>query len=337
MTYLGNFIPNLSTQSAPLRDLVKKDSIFVWEPTHGNTFIGLKETISSIHIAFYDVTKPVSLEVDASMKGLGACLVQDGKPVAFASKSLTPTQSNYSNIEREMLAVVYGIERFSPYLYGRSFTVNTDRKHLEIIAHKPITSAPPRLQRMLLRIQGYDYNVVYRPGDTMIVSDSLSRLPDQEENGDVVIDARVDDIELDLIHFSITKQLQLREETRKCPTLNALAEVIYQGWPERIHQLPVCLRQYWHFRDALGIEDGIIFKGKQVLIPDSMQSDILSQLHIGHQGIEKTRLWAREAVYWPKMNDHIEEMCKKFELCQECRPVTQKSHFNPQMSQVGLG
>ena len=96
------------------------------------------------------------------MKGLGACLVQEGKPIAFASKTLTKTQSNYSNIEREMLAVVYGIERFTSYLYGRFFTVVSDHKPLEMISRKPIIAAPPRLQRMWLKIQGYDYAVTYR-------------------------------------------------------------------------------------------------------------------------------------------------------------------------------
>ena len=109
LTYLGTFIPNLSSLAAPLRDLLKKDSVFIWEETHTIAVTKLKEAITSRIIGFYDVAKPISIEVDASMKGLGACLVQEGKPIAFASKTLTTTQSHYSNIEREMLAVFYGV------------------------------------------------------------------------------------------------------------------------------------------------------------------------------------------------------------------------------------
>ena len=86
------------------------------------------------------------------MKGLGACLVQDGRPIAHASKTLTLTEANYSNIEREMLAVVHGVERFNTYLYGRSFTIVSDHQPLEIICRKPLTAATPRLQRLLLKI-----------------------------------------------------------------------------------------------------------------------------------------------------------------------------------------
>ena len=74
------------------------------------------------------------------------------KPVAFASKAVTDVESRYANIERELLAVVYGYEKFHTYLYDRSFTIHTDHKPLESIPLKHLTAAPPRLQRMLLRL-----------------------------------------------------------------------------------------------------------------------------------------------------------------------------------------
>ena len=98
--------------------------------------------------------------------------MQEGRPVVYASKMLTKTQANYSNIEREMLALVHGVERFHTYLYRRQFKIITDHKPLEMICAKPIISAPPRLQRMLLKIQGYGYAVEYRPGKGMVLSDT---------------------------------------------------------------------------------------------------------------------------------------------------------------------
>ena len=272
---------------------------------------------------------PVSLEVDASIKGLGAALVQENRHVALASKTLTSTQASYSNIEREALALVHGVERFHTYLYGRRFTIVTDHKPLEVICKKPISAAPPRLQRMLLKIQGYDFEIKYRPGSQMTVADTLSRLPNPKENSEVKLDIRVDAIWLDLINFNLDKQRQLREETKRCPIMNALAEVIYEGWPDTLKELPTDLRIFWSYRDVLGIEDGVIFKGKQVVIPFPLRKDILSQLHKGHQGIEKTRLLARESVYWPKINEDIEKMVKRCVACQELQDNNTKEPLIP--------
>ena len=187
VTYMGGgFIPNLSRLSSILRDLLRKDVPFEWSEDHQMAFNTLKGAITTdASTSYYDVTKPITLEFDASQKGLGAALVQEKKPIVFASKTLTKTQSNYSNIEREMLSLVHGVERFHTYLYGRSFTIITDHKPLEMICNKPIASAPPRLQRMPVKIQGYDYSVKYRPGNEMIMSDVLSRLPNPSERSEV--------------------------------------------------------------------------------------------------------------------------------------------------------
>jgi hypothetical protein len=137
MTYMGSFIPNLSAKSSCLRDLIKKDVPFIWDEQYQHAFDNLKNAITARSLAYYDVYKPLTLEVDASMKGLGACLTQNGKIVACASKTLSKTQANYSNIERETLAVLHGIERFNTYLYGRHFSVISDHKPLEVIFSKP--------------------------------------------------------------------------------------------------------------------------------------------------------------------------------------------------------
>ena len=159
-----------------------------------------------------------------------------------------------------MLSLVHGVERFNPYLYGRSFTIITDHTPLEMICNKPIASASPRLQRMPVKIQGHDYSVKCRPGNEMSMSDVLSRLPDPSERSEIQLDLRVDELSLDLVNFSPTKQQELRDETCRCPILNALAEVVCQGWPDKMTDLPTDLRSFWSFRDELGIEDGVLFK-----------------------------------------------------------------------------
>ena len=172
---------SLSTLTAPLRELVKDDSPFNWNPTHQQAFEAIKSAISAeTTLAYYDPAKEVTLQVDASTAGLGATLLQDKKPIAFASKALTDTESRYANIERELLAVVYGCERFHTYLYGRTFIAESDHKPLEAIQLKNLISAPPRLQRMLLRLQPYDITIKYRPGKQMQIADALSRLSPED-------------------------------------------------------------------------------------------------------------------------------------------------------------
>ncbi|XP_071477891.1 uncharacterized protein [Diadema antillarum] len=156
-TYLAPYIPNYAERSSILRDLLKKDVPFLWQEDHQHAFDDLKQAITSEScLKYFNPQEETTVEVDASQKGLGACLLQGGIPVAFASKSLSPAQANYSNIEREALGLVFGITRFHTYLFGRTFTVETDHKPLEMIWKKPLASAPPRLQRLLIKIQGYD-------------------------------------------------------------------------------------------------------------------------------------------------------------------------------------
>ena len=97
-------------------------------------------------LRYYDRRKPVTVQADASERGLGACLLQDGQPIAYASKSLTDTETRYANIERELLAIVFACQRFNTYVLGRPFTVESDHKPLEMIHQKSLASAPPRLQ-----------------------------------------------------------------------------------------------------------------------------------------------------------------------------------------------
>ena len=143
----------------------------------------------STTLSYFDPKKDIVLQVDASMKGLGAALIQEGNPVAFASKALTKTETRYANIERELLAVVYSCERFHNYLYGYSFVVESDHEPLASIYLKHLSAAPARLRRMLLRLQPYDLSIVYHRGTDMCIADALSRLSaeDTEEISDLEV------------------------------------------------------------------------------------------------------------------------------------------------------
>ena len=174
-TYLSPFIPGLSTLTAPLQELIKKDTDFIWNHTYDATFEQVKEAvISDTTLRYFDPSLLVTIQVDASQVGLGAALLQNGKPVAFASEALTKTECQYANIEREMLAAVFGVERFHTYVYGWSFTIKSDHKPLESISRKNLEDTPAWLQYMILCLQGYDFTICYCPGKEMVIPDTLS-------------------------------------------------------------------------------------------------------------------------------------------------------------------
>ena len=271
MTYLSQFIPHFAEKSHALRGLLKTDVPWMWDVDHQKSFDELKHAVpTSARLQYYDPSAPVQLEVDASMKGLGIALIQKGRPVDLGSKTLTECQSRYSNIERKMLAIVHGIQRYHTYLYGRPFKVISDHTPLVAICAKALHAAPPRLQRMLLKIQGYNFAIGYRPGDKIILADALSRLPNPINNDDVDLDVTVDGLALEaedpqhmtiaLINFPTAKQQLLKVETLRDPVLNALKEVIYTGWPDNVKELPSDLRTYWSFRVELAVEAGVILK-----------------------------------------------------------------------------
>ena len=176
INYVGKFIPNMSAVTHPIRELLRKDVQFNWSWEQSDAFQKVKKLLSEAPVlAFFNVKKPVTVSCDASQYGLGAVLLQDCQPVAYASRALTDTERRYAQIEKELLAVVFGMERFNQYVYGKEVEVESDHKPLEAIMLKPLCHAPPRLQRMLLRLQKYDFKLKYKPGNEMLIADTLSR------------------------------------------------------------------------------------------------------------------------------------------------------------------
>jgi hypothetical protein len=312
-TYMAPFIPQLSTLTATLRELLKKDVIYEWTSSHQITFEEVKKMMAKeVTLAYFDVNKPSVLAIDASLKGVGAALTQEGRVIAFASKSLTETEQRYANIEREMLAVVLACEKFHMYVYGKPFVVESDHKPLEMIHLKNLMSAPPRLQRMLLRLQGYDVTIRYKPGKEMLLSDGLSRLNPLKEQS-----FEKENVQINFVQFSDNKIETLKEATSSDPELAALRDIVVDGWPEKRHMVPKPIQPYWAFRDELSIENGLVLKGGRIVIPTTQQNNILEKIHEAHQGITKCQLRAKSCVFWKNLNKDIEELIRQCPICQE--------------------
>ena len=147
INYLSKFLPKMSELCEPLRVLTLRETEWCWLEAHNKVFQEIKLLVTNAPVLrYYDPREELTLQCDASEKGLGAALLQQGHPIAFASRALTACEMGYAPIEKELLAVVYGMERFHHYTYGRKVTVNSDHKPLESIVKKPLHRAPKRLQ-----------------------------------------------------------------------------------------------------------------------------------------------------------------------------------------------
>lgn len=190
-------------------------------------------------LAFYDPKKELTIMNDVSHYGLGSVLTQEGRPVAFASRTLSSTERNYAQIEKEMLAAVHGVEKFHHYTYGRQVHVIIDHKPLVSIVGKPLSKAPKRLQSILLRAQAYNYTISYRPAGVQVsVADALSRAPTNTQPPD----AEFENVSLlALSPFKPFRLSEIEQATAADYTLTQLIDTITEGWPSKKSKVPLCI------------------------------------------------------------------------------------------------
>ncbi|XP_062594195.1 uncharacterized protein K02A2.6-like [Saccostrea cucullata] len=327
--YFGKFLPRLSDVSASLRKLTETSSGCEWNWTKEQdiSFETIKAMITKAPIlAYYNPGLPLTLSVDASpsSRGLGATILQQGRPIAYASRALTASQRNYAQIEKEALAVVFGCQKFHQYIYGRSVTVESDHKPLQSIFQKPLLAAPLRLQRLLLAVQKYDLKIEYKPGKLMFVADALSRHYLDETREELIPEVDVNNITLNRhLPMSPDRYKEFQQETSQDQTLQQLLNTVLLGWPNSKQSLPSNLLPYWTFRDEISHMDGLLFKGSKLIIPKSMQQKMLDLVHESHLGIVKCKSRARESMYWPGMAAQIEDKVSQCITCaevQNCNP-----------------
>ena len=126
-------------------------------------------------LPYFKVNAETTLQMDASKKGLGACLIQNGKVVCYASRALTKTEQNYQNLKQEALGTLWGMEKFHYFLYGKEFTLETYQKPLVSIYKKHMVDISPRVQRLIVRSFPYQlFNVIYKKGKDIPVADALN-------------------------------------------------------------------------------------------------------------------------------------------------------------------
>ena len=176
VNFMATFVPNVTKKTFLMRSLLKRDTHFVWTSDMQGELDRIKRDIANaVQLVHYDPKKTAIIETDASQKGLGAVLVQGNKPVRFLR--LSTVEMNYSNIERELLAILFACEKLHTYTFRLEIVVHTDHRPLQTIFQKPISLAPSRLQRML-RLSVYNVQVKYVGFKSVLFADTLSRLVD---------------------------------------------------------------------------------------------------------------------------------------------------------------
>ena len=334
LTYYGKFLPNVSTVLAPLHRLLRKDCAWQWTDEEERAFCASKDLLTSSKLlVHFDPKLELTLACDASAYGVGAVLAHrmpDGseKPIAYASRTLSKAERNYSQLEKEGLACVFGVKRFHTYLFGHAFELVTDHKPLLALLSECKASSPQasaRVRRWSLFLSSYEYTIKFRGTELHGNADALSRLPLSEE-----LPANEEPPELVLLmeHLadSPVTARQIQSWTRRDPLLTPVVQALQHGWPKEGNPNLVPFQSK---RNELSLFDGCILWGSRVVVPKKGQRAVLEELHLGHPGMSRMKALARMFVWWPGLDADIEDLVRCCESCQSVKSMPPLAPLQP--------
>ncbi len=305
VTFLGRWLPHLADAKKPLCHLLRDEVDWNWSREQDDAVRNIKALLTKAPVLrFFDPSKQAVIQCDASSTGLGAVLLQDDQPCAYASRALSDAETRYSQSEKELLAICYAAEKFEYFIYGKKTLVHSDHRPLQAIFLKPISSTTPRLQRMLIRLARFHLEVKYKAGKTMYVSDALSRayLPFVPNTRDIEMACDIDVTIHSLLYelpASNSRLDEIRQQTASCPELSQLRSFLLNGFPDRSPSWEITA-----YRDV-AIEimeaDGLLLRSGRIIVPVSMRPAMLALIHEGHLGAEKSKARARQSLWWPGM------------------------------------
>lgn len=329
---LAKFIPHLTDHNEPLRQLLRKDRQWTWGASQQEAFSLIKGKLSSTEtLVHYDPGHPTIVAADACSHGLGAVLLQEDeggvrRPVSYASRSLTETESRYAVIEKEALAATWACTKFSDYVLGLNFTLETDHKPLvPLLSTKDLSEMPPRILRFRLRLMRFSPTVVYVKGTDQITADALSRAPvGKPDPFDVSLIEEADhfmNTSIATLPATAARMAEISSAQNSDAVCTEVRRYCLDGWPAYMPQQPL-LRPYWENRHRLTIAEHqkILLMDNRLVIPSSLQLSILEHIHQGHLGITKCRARAMESVWWPGLSKAIEETVSRCVTCAKSSP-----------------
>lgn len=372
--YYRRFIPNFSKISKPLTEMMPKVSSakdkknkqkkkeFRWDKEQQDAFENLKKLLTTPPIlGFADYELPFELHTDASKLGLGAVLYQEQhgykRVISYASRTLSPTEKNYPAHKLEFLALKWAItEKFNDYLYGHQFTVLTDNNPLTYVLTTARLDAAGH--RWLAALSAYDFNIIYRPGKQNQDADSLSRIP--EINNDfqsicrdsfqavcqavhaeslitsLSLDSRIIDQNLPDLKI-INQEIDWQQEQSADPTLKTWIHYVKCKQKPRLEDLAFGYDSLTLVRNfsKLHLVKNVLYREatisekeiNQLVIPRKYKDKVLTELHdkFGHPGRERTASLIKDRFYWIGMNQDIDNWIKNCNRCVHRKSTNQKA------------
>lgn len=301
-------------------------------------------------MAHFDLSLDIGIACDASDCGIGAVLFhryKDGseRPIANVSKTLTPTQRKYSQIHKEVLSIIFALSKFHQFFYGRKFILVTDHKPLlNIFSPEKATPAlaANRLARWALTLSQYDYTIEYRQSAKHGNAVALSRLP---EGPDIVFDRKEGGEDMDSVFTirTISRQIKptdpgvVAKESARDPVLSTVIRHCREGWPQSISgnstskEAEHSVNSFKKIKDSLSCESGCLFYGSRLVIPLTLQKQVLQILHQGHFGMQRMKQLSRTAVYWPGLDAQIMDLCRSCQSCMEHQNNPPQAPIHPWM------
>jgi hypothetical protein len=309
--YYRKFVKNYGKIATPLMALLKNNS-FTWTPATAQAFQTLKMAMCTTPVlSLPDFTKTFVLECDASGKGIGVVLMQEGQPLAFTSKQLSEKNLGKPIYEKEMLAILHVVELWRPYLLGKRFQIKTDHQSLKYFLEQHISSQEKK--KWVTKLFGYDYEIIYKKGKDNVVADALSRKYEDEGS-------------LFSLSFIVPDWLQaVHQEWLQDPKSSQLIQQL-----QNKAQAPP--RYSW-------LQDELRYKGCLYLSKQSkLKSTILFELHatptVGHSGFTKTYDRVKRSFFWDGMKQDIHKFVAECEVCQRNKGETVKSSGTLQPLQI---
>ena len=307
---------------------------FQWGREQEAAFIEVKILIQSAGVlTHYDPKKEMVITCDASPKGVGAVLyhvMPDGSdhPIVMASRSLSPAEKNYSQIDKEALGLIFAVKKFHQYISGQHFVLFTDHKPLLGLfgENKSLPErASPRILRWAIMLQAYTYTLKHKKGKDNGHADGLSMLP--LPHIPRATPTPGDNVNLmETIDKGPVNAQQIKEGTSRDPVLAKVRHYILSGWPSE--GTPEII-SFYNRKDKLSVEDGCILWGCRVVVPPNRRGQIMAELHDTHPGITLMKGVARSLVWWPSIDTDLEKMVKSCSLCQGSRNNPTKTDLHP--------
>nr|XP_040577570.1 uncharacterized protein K02A2.6-like [Lepeophtheirus salmonis] len=326
--YYGHFIPHLSEEASPLHELLKKDIVFSWSEKRQVSFQNIKSAIANSPVlTHYDPSLPLVLSTDASPIGLGAVLAQleNGmeRPVAFASRKLSKSEANYSQIDKEATGIIYGLKKFERYLIGRHFKIKTDHKPLQYILN-PCKDLPSvvsaRLARFSMLLSTFDYSIEHVRGIDHSHADAFSRVPVDDPP---CLDDPTELLQCRAISSSCSSESSLLSALQEDQELCSAVEAARTGvWDS------TTLRAYSQRKNCLSLKNGLLFWGIRLIVPLPLRRKFMQELHLTHRGVVKMKSVARSVIWWPGFDNDVEDFVSACRTCQESAPAP-ASQFTP--------